>query len=136
VGGGMEWLFCQLWLFLIKSNIGFYLSAKVSFICNPCLLRLYIWKRWSALSNFPLFSVWRTSNVLSIVSYEWPKFKICSAYFEFCLSVLMAWMCSLYLVRKVRPVSPTYLSGQSLHLSWYMPLLLYIYICSSILNDF
>jgi hypothetical protein len=43
VGEGAERLLCQLWLFLINSNIGFCLSAKVSFICNPCLLRLYIY---------------------------------------------------------------------------------------------
>jgi hypothetical protein len=47
---------------------------------------------------------------------------MCSAYFEVCLFVLMAWICSLYWPLNVCPICPTYLSGHSLHFSWYTPL--------------
>jgi hypothetical protein len=32
-------------VFIIRSNMGFCTSAKVSFICNLCLLKLYIYMK-------------------------------------------------------------------------------------------
>jgi NhaP-type Na+/H+ or K+/H+ antiporter len=45
------------------------------------------------------------------------------------LLVLIACMCSLYLVFSVLPVCPMYLSGKSRHSIWYIPLLLYLSVC-------
>jgi hypothetical protein len=45
-------------------------------------------------------------------------------------------MCSLYLVWNVLPVCPMYLSGQSKHFIWYMPLSLYLSFCGCCLTMF
>jgi uncharacterized membrane protein YcgQ (UPF0703/DUF1980 family) len=55
-----------------------------------------------------------------------PVSSMCFVYFEFCLSVLMAWICSLYWTLKVHPVCLVYLSGHSLHFNSYTPLQLYV----------
>jgi hypothetical protein len=53
---------------------------------------------------------------------------MCCANCEFCLLILMAFMCSLYRTLNVRPVCPIYLCRHSLHCSrhiplwWYLPL--------------
>jgi hypothetical protein len=63
----------------------------------------------------PFFFTFSISIVLSVGPYAWPVSRICCAYFEFCLSVLIVWMCSLNLDVQVLPVWPTYFLGQSAH---------------------
>jgi hypothetical protein len=52
--------------------------------------------------------------------------RMCCAYLELSLFVLIACMCSLYRVRKYLPVCPMHLSWQSLQFIWYTPLMLYM----------
>jgi hypothetical protein len=52
--------------------------------------------------------------------------KMRCEYLEFRLLYCVACMCSLYLVLKFLPICPTYFNGHSLHLFWYIPLLLYL----------
>jgi hypothetical protein len=65
------------------SNIGLCLSAKVSFICNPCLLELYMRSRSIVFSDWPFFSMCNISSVWSIVLYVCPVSSMSWAYFEF-----------------------------------------------------
>jgi hypothetical protein len=58
--------------FIIMLNMGLFVSVKVSFICNFCLLKLYMWNRSSVLSNWPFFSICNISSVWSIVTYVCP----------------------------------------------------------------
>jgi hypothetical protein len=64
--------------------------------------------------------------IMSIISvmvpYLWSVFNMRSEYSELLLLFLIAWTCSLYLVRKALPVCPTYLIGQYKHFVWQMPL--------------
>jgi hypothetical protein len=69
-------------------------------------------------SNWPFFSMCSISNASSIVLYVCPASSMCWAYFEFCLFLLMAWICSLYRTLNVRPICPTYFNGHSLHINW------------------
>jgi hypothetical protein len=118
------------YIFSIRSNMGLCISAKVSFICNLCLLKLYMWNCSSVLSDWPFFSVCSISNAWLIVC---PVSSICWAYFEFRLFVFMAWICSLYWTYKnICPVCPLYLSGHSLHFNWHTPSLLYVSIFPSL----
>jgi hypothetical protein len=59
--------------------------VKVSFICNPCLLKLCMWNRSRVFSDWPFFSMCSISKVWSTVPYVCPVSSICCAYFEFCL---------------------------------------------------
>jgi hypothetical protein len=108
VGGTVYWVVVIGVFSIINSSIGLHLLAKVSFICFLCLLRsyIYIWYRSNVLSDWPFFSVWSISSVSLIVPYVCPVSGICSAYFEFCLFVFMAWICSSYRILNVRPVCP------------------------------
>jgi hypothetical protein len=47
------YFYCGWCVFVIKSNIGFYVLAKVSFACCFSLLRLHMWKRSNSLSSPP-----------------------------------------------------------------------------------
>jgi hypothetical protein len=90
-----------------------------------------MWKRSSVLRNWPFFFICSTSIVSSTELYVCLVWRMCWAYFEVCLFVLMTWICCLYWVLNVHPVCPMYLNGHSLHFSWYTPLWLYMsLICS------
>jgi hypothetical protein len=71
--------------FIIRPNMGLSVSAKVSLICNLCLLKLYIWNRSSVYSDWIFFSVCSISNVCLILLYAYSVSSICWEYFEFCL---------------------------------------------------
>jgi hypothetical protein len=43
----LEYIYCGLYVFIIKLNMRFSLSEEVSFICCFSLLRLYIICNWS-----------------------------------------------------------------------------------------
>jgi hypothetical protein len=117
-------------VFIIMSNMELCVSVKVSFICNLCLFKLYVWNRSSVFSDWPFFLMCR--NVWLIVPYVCPVSSICWAYFEFCLFVFMAWICFLYRTSNVRPVCPTYLSEHLLHFNWYTLLWFYVSIVTSL----
>jgi hypothetical protein len=87
--------------------VGLCVSVKISFICNLCLLKLYIWNRSSVFSDWPFVSVCNISNVWSVVPCVCPVLSICWAYFEFCLFVCMDWVCSLYWALNVHSVCLT-----------------------------
>jgi hypothetical protein len=74
--------------------MGLYLSAKVSFIFNLCLLELYVYmrNRSSEFNDWPFYSVFSNSNVWSVVQYVFPLSSICSAYFEFCLFLCLVYV--------------------------------------------
>jgi hypothetical protein len=127
--------FCECVLywgsFINKSNIGLCKSAKVSFICSFLLLNSYMWKRSRVLSKWPFSCISNISIVFPIAPYVCSVSSICWAYFEgclfVCLFVFMARICSLCRSLIIRPVWPLYeyISGHSLHFSWYTPLCLY-----------
>jgi hypothetical protein len=100
----------------------------MSLICSICLLKSYVLKHSSVFSNWPSFFMCSTSVVSSIVLYACSMSSMCWAYFEICLFVIMAWMCSIYWVSNVCLICPMYLSGHSLYFSWYTPLCLSIYL--------
>jgi hypothetical protein len=59
-GGGLYFGVCFIYyyygyVFIILSNIGLCVSVKVSFICNICLLKLYMWNRSSVFSDWLSF---------------------------------------------------------------------------------
>jgi hypothetical protein len=55
--------------FIIRSNMGLYVSVCVSFICSFCVLGICMWKRSDVFSKEPFFSMWSMSIVFSIISY-------------------------------------------------------------------
>jgi hypothetical protein len=63
-----------------------------------------------------------------------PVSSVCLAYFEFCLFVLMAWICFLCWTLNIRPICPTYFSGRSLYFSRKFPLLLFLSVFSLAFN--
>jgi hypothetical protein len=83
-----------------------------------------VWKCFSVFMRGLFFSICRLPFVSSMVLYLCCVSSMCCAYLEFGLFVLVACMCSLYLVLKFLPVCPIYFSW---HFIWYMPLLLYEY---------
>jgi uncharacterized membrane protein YwzB len=85
-----------------------------------------MWYRSNVFITCPFFWICNILMVFLIVLYVCCVSSMCCAYFELGLLLRIAWICSLYLVLKFLPVCPTYWSGQSLQLSKYMPLLLYI----------
>jgi hypothetical protein len=93
------------------------------------LLILYMWYVSSVFMCFPFVCVFMMSMVSAMVPHLCPVFHMWLEYPELLLLFLIACMCSLYLVWKVLPVCPMYLSGQSKHFIWYMPLLLYLSFC-------
>jgi hypothetical protein len=64
------------YVFIIRSNMGLYISAKVPFICNVCLLKLYLWSRSNVFSDWPFLSLCSISNVWSFVLYVCPVSSI------------------------------------------------------------
>lgn len=65
--------------------------------------------------------------ILSVtVPYVCPVFSRRFEYPELLLLLLMARMCSSYLILNILPVCPTYFSGKSKNLILYMPFLLYL----------
>jgi hypothetical protein len=91
-----------------------------SFAASFYLSRIYVYKivRVYWVNDF-FVVVCIMSMVSAIVPYAWPASSMCWVYFDVWLLVLMAWICSLYRSLNVRPVCPMYLSGHSLHFSWY-----------------
>jgi hypothetical protein len=106
------------------SNIGLCVSIYVSFMCKLFLLILCMWYRSNVrvFICFPFFSVFMMSIVSVIFPYVCPVFNMWFEYPELPLLLLIACICSLYLVWNARPACPMYLSEQSRHFIWYMPL--------------
>jgi hypothetical protein len=69
--------------------------VNVLLICRPFLVMLYIWNLSNVLSLGPFFYMCSISIVWSSVSYLCPASRVCCANLEFCLLVLMVFMCSL-----------------------------------------
>jgi hypothetical protein len=88
-----------------------------------------MWYLSKVFKCLPILPILMTSIVSVIVPYVWPVLNIWFECPEFALLLLIAWMCSLYLVLNVLPVWPTYFNGQSRHFIWYIPLLLYLSVC-------
>jgi hypothetical protein len=76
-GGGCFIYYYNGYVFIIWSNMGLCVSVRVSFICNLCLLKLYMWNHSSVFSNCPFFSMCRISSVWSIVLYVCPASSVC-----------------------------------------------------------
>jgi hypothetical protein len=62
------------YVFIIRLNMGLYVSEKVSFIC---LFKLYMWNRSSLFSDLPLFSLCSISNVWLVVPYACSVSSMC-----------------------------------------------------------
>jgi hypothetical protein len=95
-GGGMLWggdfLEVYGWLlFIVRSNIGLWISAKVSFIWSFFLLRSYQWNRSSVFRRRTFLFICNISIVSSIVLYV-HVLDIS----RICLLFPMSWICSLY----------------------------------------
>jgi hypothetical protein len=97
------------------SNIGLCVSIYVSFMCSLFLLILCMWYCSNVFTWFPFFCVFMMSIVSVIFQYVCPVFNTWFEYPELPLLLLIACICSLYLVWDARPVCPIYLSGQSRH---------------------
>jgi hypothetical protein len=52
---GVFYFCCVEYVFIMRLNMGLYISVKVWFICNICLLQLYIWKSSSIFNDYPIF---------------------------------------------------------------------------------
>jgi hypothetical protein len=59
--------YCDGCVFIMRANMGLCISAKLSFICNTCLLKLYIQKCSSIFNDCLFFSLGMNSNVWSVV---------------------------------------------------------------------
>jgi hypothetical protein len=116
--------FCHYLLFnsCITSNIGLWGSMYVSFICSLSLLILHIWYFSHVFRCFPFFSVFKIFVESAILPYVCLVFNIWFEYHELPLLLIIACICSLYLVLNVQPVCPMYFNGKSIHLTWYTPL--------------
>jgi hypothetical protein len=79
-----------------------------------------MWYRSNVFMCFPFFSVFMISIVSVILPYACPVFNMWFEYPELQLLLLIACICSLYLVWNARPVCPMYLSWQSRHFIWYI----------------
>jgi hypothetical protein len=75
--GGVLYYYYNGYVFIIWSNVGLTVSAKVSFICKPCLRKLYMWLRSSVLSNWPYFSLCSIYSVWVGVPHVCPVSSIC-----------------------------------------------------------
>jgi hypothetical protein len=79
-------------------------------------------------SNF--FSLFFITSIVSVIlSYVCPVFNIWFEYRELPFLLLIANICSLYLVWNVLPVCPMYFNGKSRYLICYMPLFSYLSVC-------
>jgi hypothetical protein len=116
-GDGLGVCFYLLSISCNISNIGLRVSMYVSFICNLFLLILCMWYRSNVFICYTFLSVFMTSIVSVIFPYVYLVFSMWFEYPEFPLLLLIACICSLYLVWNTRPVCPMCFSGQ------YMPLL-------------
>jgi hypothetical protein len=78
------------------------------FMCSTYLLvymkifNVFVWR--------PFFAMLHVSMVASVM-YAWPVCRICWAYFEFCLLILSAWMCSLDRVWRFLPFDHGFLAA-------------------------
>jgi hypothetical protein len=91
------------------------MCINVCVIYNLSLLILCMWYLSNAFKCFPFFPVF---VVLVTLPYAYPVLDMWFEYPELLLLFLIARICSLHLVCKVRPVCPTYFSGQSMHFIW------------------
>jgi hypothetical protein len=85
-----------------------------------------MWYFYKVFKCFPLLCDLAISTVSVMVPYLCPVFNMWFEYRELLLLFLNACMCSLYLVRNVLPVCLMYVSGQSMHFIWQIPLSLYL----------
>jgi hypothetical protein len=71
------------YVFIIRPNKGLCISAKASFFCNLCILKLCIWNSSSVFSDWPFFSMCGISNARSMVPYVCPVSSILSSVCSF-----------------------------------------------------
>jgi hypothetical protein len=100
------------------------------------LLILCMWYFYKVFKCFPLLCELAISTVSVMVPYLCPVFNMWFEYGELLLLFLNACMCSLYLVRNVLPVCLMYVSGQSKHIIWQIPLSLYLSVRGCCFNIF
>jgi hypothetical protein len=130
-GGGWDWgylwekgflnylLLCRTWgyvyLWRYHSFAVFYYSSYTR-RCGNVLVY------WVSDPSY-LFAI---SQLFLRLIHMCPVSSICWANFEVSLLFLRVWICSRYRSLNIHPLCPSYISGHSLHFSWYTPDCLYI----------